>query len=189
MTRFISRLIGLQLLLIAVLGGVVAWITLPQLAYAPRGIDWHWHWSYFQPFANGIQVTRTQDTKQLVLRRVYLNDALVVYLSTTIDNKFEIDVVKEGACEASAQQWVTAAVNNQSLSHIPMVCEKSGQSSIFRYVTPRPQTLEFGIDETFITEAFVDWPIKDIKVDQFQQQHPEFFKKQGAQVPHQWLRD
>lgn len=72
----------------------VAWMTLPQIKFSPRGMEWGWHWAHFEPFSNGIQKARTHDTKQLLLRRVYLDDAIVVFVSTTLDNKFEIDVVQ-----------------------------------------------------------------------------------------------
>jgi hypothetical protein len=50
-------------------------------------------------------------------------------------------------------------------------------------------SLEFGVEKAVINEDFKQWPIDDIKVDQFKQQHSSFFEKQGEEVEHQWLRD
>ena len=65
--RNIYRLLILLAVFIVGIGAAVAWHTWPQVQFAQRGMIWSWHWGYFEPFANGIQQTRTQDTKQLLV--------------------------------------------------------------------------------------------------------------------------
>lgn len=187
--RVLIRIVIALFIFIALMLGVVAWKTVPQLNFAEKGMRWDWHWSYFEPFSNGIQATRTQDTKQLLLRRVYLQESTAVFVGTTLDNKFEIDVVNQGLCEPESSKWVSVSVNGQPMSHVPMVCEGSGESYIYRFVGNKLRSLEFGIDDHFIREDFSQWPISEIKADQFKQQHSAFFNKQGEGEEHQWLRD
>ncbi|WP_046028815.1 hypothetical protein [Vibrio vulnificus] len=166
----------------------VALKTVPQLNFASKGMDWQWHWAYFLPFSNGIQQTRTQDTKQLLLRRVYLEDDIAVFVSTTLDNKFEIDVFKAAKCNASSSEWASVSVNGAPMTQVPLKCEPSGDGYLFRHVANKLKSLEFGFEDGFIIESFAQWPINEIKADQFKQQHPTFFKKQGVEVE-LWLRD
>ena len=187
--RVLIRIVIALFIFIALMLGVVAWKTVPQLNFAEKGMRWDWHWSYFEPFSNGIQATRTQDTKQLLLRRVYLQELTAVFVGTTLDNKFEIDVVYQELCEPESSKWVSVSVNGQPMSHAPMMCEGSGESYIYRFVGNKLRSLEFGIDDHFIREDFSQWPISEIKADQFKQQHSAFFNKQGEGEEHQWLRD
>lgn len=76
--RLLIQLILILLLFLAAMVGAVAWKAVPQLQFEQRDMDWQWHWSYFHPFSNGIQQARTQDTKQLLLRRVYLEESLAI---------------------------------------------------------------------------------------------------------------
>ncbi|CAH1608386.1 MULTISPECIES: hypothetical protein [Vibrio] len=187
--RVLIRLIISFVVFLFAVGAFVAWKTIPQLHFVEKGMEWDWHWEYFLPFSNGIQTTRTQDTKQLLLRRVYLQDATAVFVGTTLDNKFEIDVVNEDACDPESSKWASVSVNGQPMSHVPMLCEASGEGYIYRFVGPKLKSLEFGIDDHFIREDFRLWPISEIKADQFKQQHSTFFNKQGDSQEHQWLRD
>ncbi|MGI9949161.1 threonine transporter RhtB [Vibrio hyugaensis] len=187
--RLLIRLVITFFIFLFAVGTLVAWKTVPQLQFVEKGMEWDWYWEYFLPFSNGIQSTRTQDTKQLLLRRVYLEDATVVFVGTTLDNKFEIDVVNKDACEPKSSKWVSVSVNSQPMSHVPMLCEDSGEGYIYRFVGSKLKSLEFGIDDNFIREDFSQWPIADIKADQFKQQHSAFFNKQGDGQEHQWLRD
>ena len=93
------RILIILIAFIAALAGIVAWKTIPQLHFVEKGMQWNWHWSYFEPFSNGIQTTRTQDTKQLLLRRVYLQDSTVVFVGTTLDNKFCLLYTSDAADE------------------------------------------------------------------------------------------
>ncbi len=187
--RLLIQLILILLLFLAAIVGAVAWKALPQLQFEQRDMDWQWNWSYYHQFSNGIQQARTQDTKQLLLRRVYLEESLAIYVMTTLDNKFEIDVVKEESCKPDSSIWAMVSINNEPASHVPMVCDSSGETYFHRHVRPKLVSLEFGVEKAVINEDFKQWPIDDIKVDQFKQQHSSFFEKQGEKVEHQWLRD
>ena len=175
--------------LIALFLGIIYWKTVPQLNFAERGMGWEWQWSYFEPFSNGIQVTRTQDTRQLLLRRVYLKESVVVFFGTTLDNKFEFDVVNQDNCVPESHKWISVSVNSLPISEASMVCEASGKSYIYRFVANKLSSVEFRIGDDFIREDFSQWPVSEIKTDQFKQQHSAFFNKQTGSNEHQWLRD
>ncbi|MFH4614014.1 threonine transporter RhtB [Vibrio diabolicus] len=187
--RNIYHLLILLVVFITGVVGAIVWQTWPQVQFAQRGMTWSWHWGYFEPFSNGIQQTRTQDTKQLLLRRVYMNDGIVVFVSTTMDNKFEVDVVKEQSCEPKTTTWASVSVNHQRMRHVPMVCDALGQSYFYRYIGKHLESIEFGVGDSFVTEAFSDWPLSELKSDQFKQKNAKFFQERGEKVEHQWLRD
>ncbi|HHF3129922.1 threonine transporter RhtB [Vibrio diabolicus] len=187
--RNIYHLLILLVVFITGVVGAIVWQTWPQVQFAQRGMAWSWHWGYFEPFSNGIQQTRTQDTKQLLLRRVYMNDGIVVFVSTTVDNKFEVDVVKEQSCEPKTTTWASVSVNHQRMRHVPMVCDALGQSYFYRYIGKYLESIEVGVGDSFVTEAFSDWPLSELKSDQFKQKNAKFFQERGEKVEHQWLRD
>ncbi|HHX8649275.1 threonine transporter RhtB [Vibrio antiquarius] len=187
--RNIYHLLILLVVFITGVVGAIVWQTWPQVQFVQRGMTWSWHWGYFEPFSNGIQQTRTQDTKQLLLRRVYMNDGIVVFVSTTMDNKFEVDVVKEQSCEPKTTTWASVSVNHQRMRHVPMVCDALGQSYFYRYIGKHLESIEVGVGDSFVTEAFSDWPLSELKSDQFKQKNAKFFQERGEKVEHQWLRD
>ncbi|MCS0344627.1 threonine transporter RhtB [Vibrio diabolicus] len=187
--RNIYHLLILLVVFITGVVGAIVWQTWPQVQFAQRSMTWSWHWGYFEPFSNGIQQTRTQDTKQLLLRRVYMNDGIVVFVSTTMDNKFEVDVVKEQSCEPKTTTWASVSVNHQRMRHVPMVCDALGQSYFYRYIGKHLESIEVGVGDSFVTEAFSDWPLSELKSDQFKQKNAKFFQERGEKVEHQWLRD
>ena len=174
--RNIYHLLILLVVFITGVVGAIVWQTWPQVQFAQRDMTWSWHWGYFEPFSNGIQQTRTQDTKQLLLRRVYMNDGIVVFVSTTMDNKFEVDVVKEQSCEPKTTTWASVSVNHQRMRHVPMVCDALGQSYFYRYIGKHLESIEVGVGDSFVTEAFSDWPLSELKSDQFKQKNAKFFK-------------
>ncbi|MFB1093516.1 threonine transporter RhtB [Vibrio diabolicus] len=187
--RNIYHILILLVVFITGVVGAIVWQTWPQVQFAQRGMTWSWRWGYFEPFSNGIQQTRTQDTKQLLLRRVYMNDGIVVFVSTTMDNKFEVDVVKEQSCEPKTTTWASVSVNHQHMRHVPMVCDALGQSYFYRYIGKHLESIEVGVGDSFVTEAFSDWPLSELKSDQFKQKNAKFFQERGEKVEHQWLRD
>ncbi|GEM74534.1 hypothetical protein [Vibrio sagamiensis] len=175
--------------LIAIILGSVAWQAIPQKKFLSREMEWNWHWEYFLPFSNGIQVTRTKDTKQLLLRRVYLEESVVIFLGTTLDNKFEVDVLSKEHCTKGDIKWISVSVNHRKISHRPMECEASEESYLYRYISSNIKSIEVGINEFYLRETFSNWPVHELKSDQFRQQHSRFFKSKDGHNNERWLRD
>ncbi|MDN3702671.1 threonine transporter RhtB [Vibrio artabrorum] len=172
------------------LGSTALWRGFKQLHFVEKGLDWSWLWEYYLPFSNGLQVTRTQDTKQLLLRRVYLEENIVIFVLTTFDNKLEVDIVNKETCEPKSNKSIFISFNHQPISHSFMTCESSGESYIYRAINKRLKSVEFSFNNHNFREDFTQWPISKLKADQFKQQHSNFFEKQrGASGSYQWLRD
>ncbi len=76
----------------------VAWMTLPQIKFSPRGMGGGGTGRTLSRFLM-VSKARTRHQTAIVKTRVYLDDAIVVFVSTTLDNKFEIDVVQEKTCK------------------------------------------------------------------------------------------
>jgi hypothetical protein len=169
--------------------GVILWNTVPQLQFDSRGLDWRWDWYYFEPFSNGIQATRTNDTKQLLQRRVYLKESLVIYVSTTIDNHYEVDVVYGKPCKIGSPGKIEILINEQGIDESAMNCEQSQQSTIARKVVPKLKNLTIKISDKYIKENFELWPLSELRSDQFKQRHSQFFNSVEKSENHQWLRD
>lgn len=169
--------------------GVILWNTVPQLQFDSRELDWRWDWYYFEPFSNGIQATRTHDTKQLLQRRVYLEDSLAIYVSTTIDNQFELDIVYGKPCKIGAPKKLEILINDKKIDNSSVSCEKSLQSTIVRKVIPTLKTLSIKINGKYIKESFEYWPLSDLRSDQFKQRHSGFFNSFEGSENHRWLRD
>ena len=106
-----------------------------------------------------------------------------------MDNKFEVDVVKEQTCEPKTTTWASVSVNHQPVRHVPMVCDAFGQGYFYRYIGKHLESIEVGVGDSFVTEAFLDWPLSELKADQFKQKNAKFFEERGENVEHQWLRD
>ena len=187
--RLLFRFTIILIAFIAILLGTMAWKMTPQQEFLSRGMQWKWHWEYFIPFSNGIQVTRTKDTRQLLLRRVYLEESVAVFLGTTLDNKLEIDILAEDHCTKGDIKWIALSVNHNKRSHRPMECETSGESYLYRYIASNISSIEIGINEFYIREDFNNWPAHELKADQFRQQHSTFFRNQEGHNDERWLRD
>ena len=168
--------------------GVILWNTVPQLQFDSRDLDWRWDWYYFEPFSNGIQATRTHDTKQLLQRRVYLKESLAIYVSTTIHNQYELDIVYRKPCKIDYPEKLEIHVNEQVIDQSGMKCEKSQQSTIVRKVAPILKTLSININGKYINENFDHWPLSDLRSDQFKHIHSRFFNSFEKSENHQWLR-
>lgn len=151
--RLLTSVALVSVIFLSGFAAFVALKTVPQLNFASKGMDWQWHWAYFLPFSNGIQQTRTQDTKQLLLRRVYLEDDIAVFVSTTLDNKFEIDVFKAVKCNASSSEWASVSVNGAPMTHVPLKCEPSGDGYLFRHVANKLKPWSLALKMASLSKA------------------------------------
>lgn len=178
---------GVIMLLLII--GLMGINTVPQLNYLKRSMDWAWHWAYFEPFSNGIQQTRTRDTQQLLLRRVYMEQSIAVFVMTTLDNKLEVDLVYQNACKVGKNRKLNLWINGEYKENATMSCEVNELSYIYRYVDNKLESLSLELGTIHLEEDFSYWPINELKADQFKQQHSNFFRKNGKNVEHDWLRD
>ncbi|TKF24289.1 threonine transporter RhtB [Vibrio genomosp. F6] len=188
-THYMFKLLIAGVVILLLIIGLVGINTVPQINYLSRNMDWDWHWAYFEPLSNGIQQTRTQDTRQLLLRRVYIEKSISVFVMTTLDNKLELDIVYQNDCRVGEYKNLNLLINGEHKENTAMVCETNGQSFIYRYVDTKLETLSLALDSIHLEEDFAFWPVDELKLDQFKQQHSSFFRKSGESVEHDWLRD
>ena len=65
-----------------------------------------------------------------------------------------------------------------------MVCDALGQSYFYRYIGKHLESIEVGVGDSFVTEAFLDWPLSELKADQFKQKNAKFFGHIGQSNAH-----
>ncbi|WP_244887161.1 hypothetical protein [Aliivibrio fischeri] len=160
-----------------------------QLNYASRDMDWEWSWMYYEPFSNGIQTTRTKDTKQLLFRRVNTSSKLTTVVNITYTNKLEIIVTYEDSCVSGSFFPATLKLNQTPQQQINFQCEKNGRGYLFRRTANQLTSVQIKSDKFELKENFSEWPIDELKKDQFIQQHSNFFKEKGQSDVYEWSRD
>lgn len=160
-----------------------------QLNYLARNMEWSWSWLYYEPFSNGIQTARTDDTKQLLFRRVDKNNKIATYVDVTYTNTFEVAVIHEKNCQPKSIMSATVKLNHRTINNVEFVCEDNGQSYLFRTTAKKLSQFKIETAEFSSSEDFSNWPIKELKKDQFVQQHSNFFKNKGNEDVYEWSRD
>ncbi|WP_236783305.1 hypothetical protein [Aliivibrio fischeri] len=70
-----------------------------------------------------------------------------------------------------------------------ILSEKNGQSYLFRRTANQLTSLQIKSDKFELKENFAEWPIDELKKDQFIQQHSNFFKGKGQNDVYEWSRD
>ncbi len=160
-----------------------------QLNYLVRNMEWSWSWLYYEPFSNGIQTARTDDTKQLLFRRVDKNNKIATYVDVTYTNTFEVAVIHEKNCQPKSIMSATVKLNHRTINNVEFVCEDNGQSYLFRTTAKKLSKFKIETAEFSSSEDFSNWPIKELKKDQFVQQHSNFFKNKGNEDVYEWSRD
>ena len=160
-----------------------------QLNYSARNMEWSWSWMYYDPFSNGIQTARTNDTKQLIFRRVDESNNMAIYVDVTYTNTFEVIVINEQICQPKSTMPITIQLNNLPPEIAHFVCEDNGQAYLFRQITKKLSRLKIEAKNVTLSEDFANWPIEKLKKDQFVQQHSSFFKGKGEEDVYEWSRD
>ncbi|OCH14747.1 MULTISPECIES: hypothetical protein [unclassified Aliivibrio] len=160
-----------------------------QLNYLKRDMVWSWSWAYYEPFSNGIQTSRTNDTKQLIFRRVDTINKISTYVDVTYTNTFEIIVIHEQYCQPKAIIPTTVQLNDLPEQSANFVCEDNGKSYLLREVVKHLSTFKLQTLDFNLSEDFSNWPIEELKKDQFIQKHSNFFKDKGDDTVYEWSRD
>ncbi|GAD80612.1 hypothetical protein VEZ01S_38_00010 [Vibrio ezurae NBRC 102218] len=154
------------------------------LSYQSKGYDWQW--LSFPFIDGGVQVTRTSDTHQLLLRKVYFFHSAEVSVYTTMDNKLVLHLSRFQACSGPNQTQIQ--LNQLPPQKVTFSCENNNQLS-FSTVTTHLNKMIVNFEESELTINFADWNISDIKKDQFKQLHPHYFERLGQPSKYQWSRD
>lgn len=154
------------------------------LAYKDSGYDWEW---LTLPFVDsGVQITRTRDTHQLLLRKLYPMQSIEVSVYTTMDNKLVLQLTNFSSCRGDASGHLK--INKSDSQTVTFSCDKQEQlrySRILRHLS----RAELEINGKTLVIDFSDWNIADLQKDQFKQLHPEYFKRLGENPEYQWARD
>lgn len=154
------------------------------LKYQSSGYDWEWLGLPF--IGSGVQVARTQDTHQLLLRKLYLPSLMEVSVYTTMDNKLVLQVTRSQDCKTHLTAKLK--LNKGEAEPVELTCNEEG---VLRYskVIRHLNTLDLAIDGATFNIDFSEWNISELQKDQFKQLHPEYFKRLGEAPKYQWSRD
>lgn len=154
------------------------------LVYKSNGYDWEW---LGLPFIDsGVQIARTRDTHQLLLRKLYLIDSMEVSVYTTMDNKLVLQLTDLGSCNSDA----SAHLKIDELESVPVTfnCDEQHQLRYSKIVR-RLSRAQLNMNGSALEIDFSSWNIADLQKDQFKQLHPEYFKRLGEDVEYPWSRD
>lgn len=154
------------------------------LIYKDRGYDWQW--LGFPLLDSGVQITRTKDTHQLLLRKLYPLRSLEVSVYTTMDNSIVLQVTSYTPCNSDAKARLV--LNGKIEKTVNLTCTNSKELKHLSVVhTLKQADFEFNGHLTKID--FAQWNVDDLEKDQFKQLHPEYFKRLGETTEFQWSRD
>ncbi|MGF1907134.1 MULTISPECIES: hypothetical protein [Aliivibrio] len=184
------KAVAVFILLISIVLPAGLWLhSSSQLNYFPRNIDWSWSWSYYEPLSNGLQVGRTKDTKQLILRRVNRANNTSIYVDTTYTNTFEVVVIHEAVCQPKSRIKATLQIGDLTPETTSLICNDDGTRYLFRQVWRKLSNLYLKSKDFSLSEDFSNWPLGDLKKDQFMQLHPTYFRDKGEADVYEWSRD
>lgn len=154
------------------------------LKYQSSGYDWEWLGLPF--IGSGVQVARTKDTHQLLLRKLYLPSLMEVSVYTTMDNKLVLQVTLFQDCKANLA--ANLKFNKGEAQSIELTCDEKGAlrySKVVRHLN----SINLAIDGTISNIDFSEWNLSELQKDQFKQLHPEYFQRLGEGPKYQWSRD
>ncbi|GAB7218624.1 hypothetical protein [Vibrio comitans] len=154
------------------------------LIYKDRGYDWQW--LGFPLLDSGVQITRTKDTHQLLLRKLYPLRSMEVSAYTTMDNSMVLQLTVFTSCDSDVEARLT--LNDDKETTIKLQCAGSTE---LRYLSTE-HTLEqatIELNGSFTEIDFTPWNIAELQKDQFKQLHPEYFKRLGETTEFKWSRD
>ncbi|MPW37990.1 hypothetical protein [Vibrio sp. B1Z05] len=154
------------------------------LTYKDKGYDWQW--LGFPLINSGVQIARTSDTHQLLLRKVYLFPSTEVSVYTTMNNKLVLHLARFQTCSDSKQGQLQ--LNQKPVQTVTFNCKGSNEM-IFSVVTSHLNSAIIDFDGQKLSIDFAEWNIADIKKDQFKQLHSQYFEQLGQPSEYQWSRD
>ncbi|RQW64503.1 hypothetical protein [Vibrio viridaestus] len=173
-----------SLCLIAILGYKV-YGYYADLHYLPMDMTWKSKQSGFSD--SRFQISRTADTHQLVLRQVNRNSNTALYVSTTLNNHFDVFISIQADCDKD--KIYPAQINKPSLRYIQFHCDANGHKLSFRYAWKKAQPFVINIADKKIDFVPGEWDLALLKKDQFMQLHSNFFRGKSDQIVYDWRRD
>ncbi|GEA52458.1 hypothetical protein VIN01S_32620 [Vibrio inusitatus NBRC 102082] len=154
------------------------------LIYKDRGYDWQW--LGFPLLDSGVQIARTKDTHQLLLRKLYPLHSLEVSAYTTMDNNMVLQLTAFTSCDSDVEARL--ALNDDIERTITLKCTKSTE---LRYLSIERslERVTIELNNHVMKIDFAPWNVAELKKDQFKQLHPEYFERLGETTEFQWSRD
>lgn len=182
---YIKSIIFTVLMLVVMISSYFIYTSYNDLNFINKGYDWHWKDNYFM--SHGIQLTRTNDTHQLILRKVDRDSQSSIFLSTTIDNKFDVVFVIKYKCKNNIDYF--GYLENSSKERIQFQCNQDDDTLYFRHAWKKLSSFNFSILNRKIIFNKDDFDLSLLKKDQFMQLHPRFFKDKNVDDLYEWRRD
>ncbi|CAM3017234.1 hypothetical protein [Vibrio rarus] len=154
------------------------------LGYKDKGYDWEW--LGFPLLDSGVQIARTTDTHQLLLRKLYPLKSLEVSVYTTMNNKLLLHISRFEPCEGVMEGQLQ--LNNQQSKAIRFHCANKEEWT-FSVVTVHLEKAVVVFDSDLLAINFAEWNLADIQKDQFKQLHSDYYNQIGDPSKYQWSRD
>lgn len=175
------------LLALLVVGGYFFYSSYRDLNYARKELNWGWY--QYQPLGHGIQIARTSDTHQLILRTVDRRHHISMFVSTTLTNRFDVLFFIEQSCQPDTKYAVALTENGSTKSIVSFLCNEAGDTLSFRHAWKKLPAINLEWKGKSFAFPLDRWDVAVLKKDQFMQLHPEFFRKNGEPYPYEWSRD
>ncbi|OBT17462.1 hypothetical protein A9264_01495 [Vibrio sp. UCD-FRSSP16_10] len=157
------------------------------LTYKDRGYDWQW--LGFPIIDSGVQIARTTDTHQLLLRKLYIPQSLEISVYTTMNNKLLLRFSYFDSCHSADEPIVAKLkINQRPADDVTFDCDNTNIYS-YRAVVNHLDKATIYINNSNLTVNFDEWNIAEIQKDQFKQLHSDYFKQLGEPSKYQWSRD
>lgn len=154
------------------------------LIYKDRGYDWQW--LGFPLLDSGVQIARTKDTHQLLLRKLYPWQSMEVSVYTTMNNSIVLQLTVFTSCDNDVEARLKLDDENEKVINLQCV-ESNELSYLSTEHTLEQAIIEFNGSSTKID--FTQWNLAELKKDQFKQLHPGYFERLGETPEFQWSRD
>ncbi len=167
----------------------ISYQSYQAVTFVNNGLSWLWvNDPMIRYDTTAIQSARAKNSKQLVYRRVYLDQQLAVSLNTTNNHYFSFTFVKSMQCNESTPYQATVTVNDESPNSVNFSC-LSPDAAIFRIAEPKFHQLQVTGKDLHFELKRDEWDFNGLKKDDYMQLHYQFFRKHSSETVYPWDRD
>ncbi|CAM3544363.1 hypothetical protein VA7868_03024 [Vibrio aerogenes CECT 7868] len=181
----VKYILSLLMAVVLFAGTFFVWQYEADLHYLNQQMAWKV--THFYPFNSQMQIARTHDTNQLVLRKVDRKNHMAVFVSTTINNRFDILFLIEQACTSG--QAYPAIMNTPQSERVSFQCDPERGVLSFRRVWKKPVSFRMIVNHQIVNFQPSEWDFPLLKKDQFMQLHAGFYQRQNVANVYEWRRD
>ncbi|SHO59007.1 hypothetical protein [Vibrio quintilis] len=180
-----KSVLGVVITMVFFAGGWFVWQYEADLHYLSQQMAWEVNTS--DPLNSRMQEARTHDTNQLVLRQVDRSNHLAVFVSTTMDNRFEVLFLVRQRC--GGNHTYPAILDSGTGERILFQCDPDSGTLSFRRVWKKPASFHIIFNNQILHFKPAEWALSRLKKDQFMQLHARFYQRKQVANVYEWRRD